>query len=102
VKDSAMNRSKHNKHFVRLQWACVVGASALLAACSDGGGIESPAPPPPAPPPVATGDVPASAQASPSAWTAFVRAQAPTEAGKPLDLSGVVAPFSETEAPLPI
>ena len=83
----------------RLKWAVLLSAAIMLAACSDsdsdsGGG----ATPPPAPPPV-TGDVPSTAQASPTAWTTFVGAQTRSETGKGLDLTGVVAPFSETDAP---
>lgn len=83
----------------RLKWAVLLSAAVMLAACSDsdsdsGGG----ATPPPAPPPV-TGDVPSTAQASPTAWTTFVGAQTRSETGKGLDLTGVVAPFSETDAP---
>ena len=84
----------------RLKWAVLLSAAVMLAACSDsdsdsGGGGTAP---PPAPPPV-TGDVPSTAQASSTAWTAFVGAQTRSETGKGLDLTGVVAPFSETEAP---
>ena len=88
-------------NITRLQWAFVVGAAALLAGCSDSDSVaEAPAPAPP--PPAATGDVPASAQISSTAWTTYVGGQAKTETGKPLDLTGVVAPFSETGVPQPI
>jgi hypothetical protein len=83
----------------RLQWAAVLSAAALLAACGDSDSGDSAAAPPAPTPPAATGDVPASAQISPTAWTNFVKAQGKTETGKPLDLTGVVAPFSESEAP---
>jgi len=89
---------KHSSR-TRLQWAAVLSAAVLLGACSDNDDpVDAPAP---APPP-ATGDVPASAQASPTAWTTFVNSQAKTETGRPLDVTGVVPPFSESEAPLPI
>lgn len=88
----------------RLQWAVLLSTAMMLAACGDsdsdvagGGG----ATPPPAPPPV-TGDVPGTAQATPSAWTTFVGAQVKSETAAGLSLTDVVAPFSETEAPLPI
>jgi|GEM_PF-5454532 len=88
----------------RLKWAALLGAAVILAACSDSDSDTPGGPgatPPPAPPPV-TGDVPGTAQASPTAWTTFVGAQAKSETGRGLDLTGVVAPFSESEAPLPI
>jgi hypothetical protein len=85
------------------RWAVVIAAAAALAACSDSGSdYSAPPPPPPAPPPATTGDVPNTALATPAAWTAYIAGQPKSETGKPLDVTGVVPPVSESAGPAPI
>ncbi len=71
-------------------------AALLLAACGDNP-ADAPAPPEPPPPP--TNEVPASATASPQAFSHYAASLAKSETGQPLDVSKVVPPTSETAAP---
>lgn len=70
----------------------------LLGACSNGGSYADPEPPPPA----AQRVLPATALASPAAYTRFVAEQPLEDRLPPLDLGNAVAPVSETEAPIPV
>ena len=74
-----------------------LGTALLLAACGNNP-QELPAPVPLA----NTGDVPASALASATAYSQFAASLAKTETGKPLEVNGVVPPTSETAAPIPV
>lgn len=69
-------------------------AAVLLAAC--GGSDDDPAPTAP------DNTVPASAQASPEAYAAYVGALAEDDRREPLSLAGVVPPTSETAEPVPL
>lgn len=69
----------------------VFAGAVLLLAC---GGSDDP-------PPVDT-TVPASAQASAEAYTAFAAALAEDDRREPLSLDGVVPPTSETAEPAPL
>jgi hypothetical protein len=73
------------------------GAALVLAACSD-----SPSGVVPSAPQAAINAVPPSATASPASYSQFAGSLAKTETGLPLDVSQVVAPTSETEAPIPV
>jgi hypothetical protein len=66
----------------------------LLVACGD-----NPQDAPEAPP-TTTGQVPASATASPRAYAQFAASLPASESGAPLSVDGVTPPTSETEAPL--
>lgn len=66
--------------------------AALLSACGGGGGgYESS--------PAGGNGVPASATATPSAYTTFAASLQKSETATPLDLTGVIAPKSETAPP---
>ncbi len=81
---------------MRLQHALVVAAATLLlAACGD-----SPQADMSEPPPAATREVPASATASPAAYTQFAATLPKSESDEPLDVRKVTPPTSESEAPL--
>jgi ABC-type glycerol-3-phosphate transport system substrate-binding protein len=67
---------------------------ATLSACGGGSGA------PPAAAPASAGDVPASATASPAAYTQFVKSLPSDETGQPLDVQAVTPPTSETDAPV--
>lgn len=70
-------------------------AALLLAACGD-----NPADAPPAPEtPPATNEVPASATATPQAFAHYAASLPKSETEKPLDVSKLVPPTSETAAP---
>jgi hypothetical protein len=77
---------------MKTRWL-VLCAALALAACSDGPDALAPEPP------VAADEVPASATASPEAYTDFVAGLAPNEDREPLQVNGVVPPTSETAAP---
>lgn len=82
--------------------AALAGSAALLlAACGD-----SPADPAAGPdtPPAAAEQVPATALASPDAYTRFAAGLSPSETGRPLtfDPAASAPPTSETAAPQPI
>jgi hypothetical protein len=72
----------------------VACTTALLAACGDN--------PQDAPetPPGTSGQVPASATASPRAYAQFAASLQASENGTPLSVGDVTPPTSETEAPL--
>lgn len=72
--------------------------SAGLAAC--GGSDDAPAPMPPAPPPAASNEVPASAMASPMAYSQYAGSLAASDTTEPLDVDKVVPPTSETDEPI--
>ncbi len=77
----------------RSRWAAAgVLISLGLTACggSDNGSAEDP---------VAANQVPASAQASASAYTRFAAGLSPNETGVGLDVNQTTPPTSETEAP---
>ena len=69
----------------------------LLAACGD-----NPQEVPAAPPQASTGDVPASALGSATAYSQFAASLVKTETGPPLDVNGTVPPTSETADPIPV
>jgi hypothetical protein len=72
-------------------FALLSGALTLLSAC---GGSHD------APPPAASGNsVPASALASPAAFSGFVGALVPDDGAEPLGVDGVMPPVSDTEEP---
>jgi hypothetical protein len=71
-------------------------ALALLAGCFDGDDELAEAPP------ADDTGVPASATASPRAYTQFVGSLAPDERAAPRHLEGVEAPTSETAEPEPV
>ena len=75
--------------------ACLtaVAAVALLSACGGGNNY-------PDEPSIYSGTVPASALASPTAYTQFAASLQINETGLPLDVTGVVAPSTETGAPV--
>ena len=74
-----------------------LGTALLLAACGDNPDDAA------APEPLAnTGDVPASALVSATAYSQFAASLAKTETGKPLEVNGVVPPTSETADPIPV
>jgi ABC-type glycerol-3-phosphate transport system substrate-binding protein len=77
-----------------IQTLAVLALSAGLAAC--GGGSSS------GRPPTATNEVPASATASPTAYSQYIGSLTKTETGRPLNVNRVEAPTSETELPLPV
>lgn len=80
---------------MKLQHAVFAAAAVLLAACGD-----NPADAPEPPPPAVT-EVPASALASPTAYSQYAASLQPSETATPLGMSLVTtAPTSETEAPL--
>lgn len=56
----------------------------------------------PAPTPASTGDVPASALGTATAYSQFAASLTKTETGKPLEVNGVVPPTSETADPIPV
>jgi len=70
----------------------------LLGACGDSP-QEAAAPPPQ---PQASGDVPASALVTTTAFSQFAASLVKTETGKPLEVNGVVPPTSETADPIPV
>ena len=69
----------------------------LLAACGD-----NPQEVPAAPPQASTGDVPASALGSATAYSQFAASLVKTETGKPIEVNGVTPPTSETADPIPV
>ena len=75
-----------------------LGLSLLLAACGDSVQIDAPEPQPQA----STGDVPASALGTTTAYSQFAASLVKTETGKPLDVNGVTPPTSETADPIPV
>lgn len=79
-----------------LAWrtGAVVAASAMLGLAGCGGSDDGDAAPP-----AAVTEVPASATASPLAYTQYVGSLATSETGAPLDVSKVQPPTSETAAP---
>ena len=74
-----------------------LGTALLLAACGDNP-QDVPAPPPQA----NTGDVPASALGTATAYSQFAASLVKTETGKPLEVNGVTPPTSETAEPIPV
>lgn len=75
-----------------------LGLSLLLVACGDSPQDVAA----PAPLPAATGDVPASALATATAYSQFAATLVKTETGQPLEVNGVVPPTSETADPIPV
>jgi len=76
-----------------------LGLCLLLGACGDSPQeIAAPLPQPQG----NSGDVPASALGSTTAYSQFAASLAKTETGKPLDVNGVVPPTSETAEPIPV
>lgn len=70
-----------------------VGAATLvLSGCGGGGGDA----------PVVPDTVPASATASPEAFTQYVAMQPEDDQREPLRLDGLVPPTSETDEPVPV
>ncbi len=80
--------------FTTTRWVAAGTAALLLSAC--GGGTDTVAEPTP------TGSVPASATASPRAYTEFTASLVPTDTAEPLMLTGNPAPTTDTEEPLPV
>jgi len=74
--------------------------TAGLAAC--GGSDDAPAPMPPAPPPVVSNEVPASATASPMAYSQYAGSLLASDTAEPQDLDKVVPPTSETDEPIEV
>lgn len=78
----------------KLQVILIGAAVALLAGCGGGGGngdtVEAP---------VGTQGVPASATASPKAFSSYVASLPADDRAEPLDLDGVMPPTSETAEP---
>jgi ABC-type glycerol-3-phosphate transport system substrate-binding protein len=72
----------------------LLSVSAALAACGGGSPDEAQ--------PSAPNEVPASATASPAAYSQYVGSLAKTETGLPLEVNKVVPPTSETALPLPV
>ena len=68
-----------------------------LSACF-GGGDEVPTPMPP----LAEAEVPASASASPEAYSRYAGSVAASETAEPLGLDAVVPPVSETAEPIDV
>ena len=80
---------------MKLQHALIAAAAALLlAACGD-----NPADAPEAPPPAST-EVPASATASPMAYSQYAGSLPKSETASPLGVNNVTPPTTETEAPV--
>lgn len=76
-----------------------LGTALLLAGCGDSPqDVAAPAPAPQA----STGDVPASALGTTTAYSQFAASLVKTETGKPLEVNGVVPPTSETADPIPV
>ena len=71
-----------------------LASAVLLAACGGSGSDDDEAAP--------SNTVPASAQASAEAYTAFAAAQPEDDQREPLTLDGVVPPTSETAEPAPL
>lgn len=80
------------KHIALLAAAC-----ALLAACGDDPGQPNAVEPPPA-----TNDVPADAQASPTALVTWMSRQEASDTREPLRVDGLMPPASETDEPVPL
>jgi len=76
---------------IRLALALLAGAAAL-AGCSDSPYEETP-------PPADSGQVPASAGASTSAYFSYVNSLQPSDNTAPLGVDAVTPPTSETEQP---
>jgi environmental stress-induced protein Ves len=76
----------------------VLGMSMLLAACGDNPQDEAA----PAQPQASTGDVPASALGTATAYSQFAASLVKTETGQPLEVNGVTPPTSETADPIPV
>lgn len=74
-----------------LAFALLSAALTLLGAC--GGSHDEPLPP------AAGNTVPASALASPAAFTGYVGGLAADDGAEPLDLDGVMPPVSDTDEP---
>lgn len=74
-----------------LAFALLSGALTLLGAC--GGSHDDPLPP------AAGNTVPASALASPAAFTSYVGMLPANDEAEPLDLDGVMPPVSDTDEP---
>ena len=79
----------------RLAAALVVGTA--LSACGGGDSYDGPAAPP-----AAITEVPVSASASTRAYSEFAASLARSETAEGLGLNLVVAPRSETDAPIPV
>lgn len=80
---------------------CALMLAAGLSAC--GGSDDTPAPMPPAPPPpVVSNEVPASATASPLAYSQYAGSLVASDIAEPLDVDKVVPPTSETDEPIDI
>ena len=75
----------------RLQLCMASAASALLVACGGGGG-----------PVVDERVVPASATASPAAFTAYVGERLASDEDEPLIVDGLLPPTSEVDEPAPL
>ena len=71
-------------------------AAAALSACGSSSSDDLP----PTLPPASNNEVPATAFASPGAYSSFAGSLASTETGDPLILGAAAAPTSETEEPL--
>lgn len=79
---------------------CALMLAAGLSAC--GGSDDAPAPMPPAPPPVVSNEVPASATASPLAYSQYAGTLVASDSAEPLDVDKVLPPTSETDEPVDI
>ncbi len=88
-----MRRPNFRPHAALLAACC---AALLTAGCFDDGDDVA------EPPPVAETGVPASATASPRAYTEFAGSLPPDDQATPRHLEGVEAPTSETAEPEPV
>jgi hypothetical protein len=84
---------------MKLLPAMTLIAAAMLSACSGGAGTGTPAAPAA---PAAANEVPASATASPSAWTQYTGSLARSETDEPKSVQQLTPPTSETDQPQPI
>lgn len=73
-----------------------VTLATLLAACGGGGSSVA------VDPTIGGSDVPASAVASPQAYTAYVGSLPPDDTAEPLRLEGVEPPTTDTEEPVEV
>lgn len=72
---------------------CVLTLSTGLAGCFGGDDTPMPAP---------SNEVPASATASPTAYSEYAGSLAATDSAEPLDVDKVVPPTSETDEPIDV
>lgn len=77
---------------IHARLAAVAATAALLSACGGGSEVVDT--------PMTSNTVPASALASPTAYTEFAKSLQPSATALPIDVNGIVPPTTETGSPV--